>query len=182
MRNIIILLFLAVIGFSACEPTNPYNIGPAYDIAGNLKIDSVKIVAYLDTAQIDSLYRIHDPSGVVIIVQEEGLGSRPSSGTVVYTDYTGSLMEGGTVFDTSIESVARENDLYKEGTSYLPISFTMGTRKVIDGWEFGFKRLRPGSKAVLVIPSSYGYEDQATNSRIPANSVLVFDVDFRGID
>ena len=182
MRNLTIILFLVLIGLSACEATNPYNTGPVYDAAGNLKIDSVKIVAYLDTAQIDSLYRIHDPSGVVIIVQEEGVGSRPTSGTVVYTNYTGSLMGDGSVFDTSIESVARENDLYKEGANYLPIKFTMGTQGVIQGWEIGFRRLRPGSKAVLVIPSPYGYQSQTTNSRIPANSVLRFDVDFLGID
>ncbi|WP_026969574.1 FKBP-type peptidyl-prolyl cis-trans isomerase [Algoriphagus terrigena] len=182
MRNLVIILFLALIGLSACETNNPYDTGPAYDGAGNLKIDSVKIVAYLDTAQIDSLYRIHDPSGVVIIVQEEGVGSRPTTGTVVYTNYTGSLMEDGTVFDTTVESVARTNDLWVEGDDYLPYPFVMDAQRVIRGWEIAFRRLRPGSKAVLVIPSPYGYQDQPNNSRIPANSVLRFDVDFLGID
>jgi FKBP-type peptidyl-prolyl cis-trans isomerase FkpA len=182
MRNFIIILFLGLIGFSACEPNNPYDTGPAYDTPGNLKTDSLKIVAYLDTAQIDSIARIYDPSGVVIILQEDGVGSRPTNGTVVYTDYTGSLMEGGTVFDTSIESVARENNLYKEGWKYLPLDFALGSGKVILGWEFAFRRLRPGSKAVLLIPSPYGYRDQPNNSIIPANSVLRFDVDFLGID
>lgn len=173
---------VALIGFSACETNNPFDTGPVYDVAGNLKIDSAKIVAYLDTAQIDSLYRIYDPSGVVIIVQEEGVGSRPIAGTVVYTDYTGSLMEGGTVFDTSIESVARENSLFVEGRDYLPFSFALTSGNVIPGWDIAFRRLRPGSKAVLIIPSPYGYQDRVNNSRIPANSVLRFDVDFLGID
>lgn len=177
-----ILVLLGIFSMMACEPTNPFNTGPAYDVAGNLKIDSVKIDAFLDTAQIDSIYRIHDPSGVVIIVQEEGVGSRPTTNTVVYTDYTGSLMEGGSVFDTSIESVAKENDLFVEGRDYLPFSFVMGANNVIIGWEFGFRRLRPGSKAVLVIPSPYGYRDQSNNSKIPANSILLFEVDFLGID
>lgn len=182
MRNLSILLFLALVGFSACDPSNPYNTGPAYDVTGNLKIDSVKIVAFLDTAKIDSIYRIHDPSGVVIIVQEEGVGSRPTTNTVVYTNYTGSLMEDGSVFDTSIESVARKNDLYVEGKNYLPFPFTMDAHNVILGWEIGFRRLRPGSKAVLVIPSPYGYQNRENNDRIPANSILLFDVDFLGID
>jgi len=184
MRNIILLLFLGLmIGFSACEATNPYNTGPAYDVDGNLKIDSVKVVAYLDTAKIDSLYRIYDPSGVVIIVQEEGTGSRPTAGTVVYTNYTGSLVEDGKVFDTTIESVARANDLYKEDRQYLPLSFTMDAHGVILGWEIGFRRLRPGSKAVLVIPSPYGYQDRPpASSGIPANAVIRFDVDVLTID
>lgn len=181
-RLIPILVLLGMFSIMACEPTNPFDRGPAYDVEGNLAIDSVKIAAFLDTAKIDSIYRIHDPTGVVIIVQEEGLGSRPTQNTVVYTDYTGSLMEGGTVFDTSIESVARENNLYVEGRSYLPFSFVLVSGNVIAGWHIGFSRLRPGSKAVLVIPSPYGYRDQVNNSRIPANSVLLFDVDFLGID
>lgn len=181
-RLIPILALLGVFSIMACEPTNPFDRGPAYDAEGNLAIDSVKIAAFLDTAKIDSIYRIHDPTGVVIIVQEEGLGTRPTQNTVVYTDYTGSLMEGGTVFDTSIESVARENNLYVEGRSYLPFSFGLVTGNAIAGFHIGFSRLRPGSKAVLVIPSPYGYQDQVNNSRIPANSVLLFDVDFLGID
>lgn len=181
-RFLPILVLLGGFSMMACEPTNPYNTGPAYDVEGNLAIDSVKIAAFLDTAQIDSIYRIHDPSGVVIIVQEEGAGSRPTTNTVVYTNYTGSLMEGGSVFDTSIESVARENDLYVEGRDYLPFSFVIGTNSVIYGWELGFRRLRPGSKAVMVIPSPYAYRDQVNNSRIPANSILLFEVDFLGID
>ncbi len=181
MRNFLILLFLGLIGFSACEPNNPFDTGPAYDTEGNLKIDSLKIVAYLDTAQIDSLYRIYDPSGVVVIVQEEGAGTRPTSNTVVYTDYTGSLIEDGSVFDTSVESVARENDLYVEGRNYAPFSFVLGGGTVITGWEYGFRRLRPGSKAVLIIPSPRGYR-ATESSTIPANSILRFDVDFLGID
>ena len=177
-----ILVLLGMFSMIACEPNNPYNTGPAYDVEGNLKIDSVKILAFLDTAQIDSIYRIHDPSGMVIIVQEEGAGSRPTTNTVVYTDYVGSLMTDGSVFDTSIESVARENSLYVEGRKYIPFSFVLGANNVIYGWEVGFRRLRPGSKAILVVPSAYAYRDQVNNSRIPANSILLFDVDFYGID
>lgn len=182
-RLLPILVLLGMFSMMACEPTNPFNTGPAYDVDGNLKIDSVKVAAFLDTAQIDSIYRIHDPSGVVIIVQEEGAGSRPTTNTVIYTDYTGSLMEGGLVFDTSLESVARENDLYKEGQKYLPLDFVLGANEVILGWEYGFRRLRPGSKAVFVIPSPYAYRDQtAASGKIPANSILLFEVDFLGID
>jgi FKBP-type peptidyl-prolyl cis-trans isomerase FkpA len=102
MRSIILFLVLASVGFSACETTNPFNQGPAYDFEGNLATDRKKIAAYLDTAKIDSVYRIHDPSGVVVIVQEEGKGSRPTNNTVVYTDYIGKLMTTGTVFDLSL--------------------------------------------------------------------------------
>ncbi|RIW18156.1 FKBP-type peptidylprolyl isomerase [Algoriphagus lacus] len=182
IKRLIPVFFLGLLALLSCEPTNPFNTGPAYDVEGNLKIDSTKIVAYLDTAKIDSLYRIHDPSGVVVIVQEEGVGTRPTFNTVVYTDYTGSLMEDGSVFDTSIETVARENNIYVEGRKYNAFSFIIGSSGVIQGWDIAFRRLRPGSKAVLIIPSPYGYRNQSNSDRIPPNSVLIFDVDFLGID
>jgi FKBP-type peptidyl-prolyl cis-trans isomerase FkpA len=183
MRNLIPLFILVILGLSACEPTNPFDQGPAYDFDGNLAIDRKKIAAYLDTAKIDSLYRIHDPSGVVIIVQREGKGSRPIINTVVYTDYIGKLMEGGTVFDTSYESVARLYNIYSESRVYAPFSFVVGAISgPIAGWDVAFRRLRPTSKAVLVIPSPYAYSNQTKNPKIPENSVLVFEVDFLGID
>ncbi|WP_026956296.1 FKBP-type peptidyl-prolyl cis-trans isomerase [Algoriphagus vanfongensis] len=185
MKRINYLLFFlaAVAVFASCEPNNPFATGPVYDFDGNLALDSVKIEAYLDTAQIDSLYRIHDSNtGIVVIVQEEGLGSRPVSGTVVYTNYTGSLITDGSVFDTSLEQVARDNSIYVDGRTYNPLQFTLGAGTVITGWDLAFRRLRPGSKAVLIIPSPYAYQSQTSNERIPANSVLRFDVDFLGID
>lgn len=182
MRNLLPLLFFFVIALSACESTNPFNQGPAYDFEGNLAIDRKKIAAYLDTAKIDSLYRIHDPSGVVVIVQREGQGSRPTNNTVVYTNYTGKLMEQGTVFDTSFEDVARQFNIFVEGRVYAPFSFVVGGATVVTGWDVGFRRLRPSSKAILILPSPYGYSNQTNNPKIPANSVLVFQVDFIGID
>lgn len=187
MTKKLIPLFLVLGMFSmiACESNNPFDTEPPYDFEGNYKIDSAKIVAFLDTAQIDSIRRIHDPSGVVIIVQEEGVGTRPATNTVVYTNYTGSLMEDGIVFDTSLEDVAKENDIFVEDRQYSPFGFVLGIipSQVIQGWQISFSRLRPGTKAVLIIPSPYAYEDQtASGGKIPPNSILLFDIDFLGID
>ncbi len=174
-------LIIALAGLWGCEANNPFNTGPAYDVEANLAIDRPKIEAYLQSAEIDSLYRIHDPSGVVVIVQEEGEGSRPTVNTIVHTDYTGSLLSDGSVFDTSIEAVAKENDLHTETSTYGPISFRLGAASVIPGWEIAFQKLRPRSKALLIIPSTQAYRTNES-ARIPANSILIFEVDFRGID
>jgi FKBP-type peptidyl-prolyl cis-trans isomerase FkpA len=182
MRNLLLILLFALVGLSACETPNPFNQGPAYDFEGNLAIDRKKIAAYLDTAKIDSIYRIHDPSGVVVIVHQEGKGSRPTNNTVVYTDYIGKLMTNGTVFDTSYEDVARLKNIFVEGRVYAPLSFVVGSASVITGWDFGFKRLRPSSKATFIIPSPYAYSNQKSNAKIPENSVLIFQIDFLGID
>jgi FKBP-type peptidyl-prolyl cis-trans isomerase FkpA len=179
-RLIPILVLLGIFSMMACEQTNPFNTEPAYDVEANLKIDNIKIAAYLDTARIDSLYRIHDPSGVVIIVQKEGVGTRPTTNTVIYTDYIGYLFDRK-IFDTSLENVAREADIFNDKLTYTPFQFVFNTGTVIQGWDIAFRRLRPGSKAIFVIPSPWGYRDREQN-RIPANSVLIFKIDFLGID
>jgi FKBP-type peptidyl-prolyl cis-trans isomerase FkpA len=177
-----ILLLLSIVLFS-CNTEPPNFGGPRYDEVGNLALDRVKIEEYLETADYDSLYRIHDPSGVVIIVQEEGSGSRPSSNNTVYTNYVGKLLDG-TVFDTNIEAIAIENNIYDEEREYRIYPFALIPAQQggpITGFSIGFSRLRSGSKAVLIIPSPYAYRDQESED-IPANSVLVFEVDFLGMD
>ncbi|SFT72703.1 FKBP-type peptidyl-prolyl cis-trans isomerase FkpA [Algoriphagus locisalis] len=180
-RTSIFLFLILAIAFASCDAQNPFDTGPPYDLEGNLAKDSLLIVEYLQTAEIDSLYRIHDPSGVVIIVQEEGEGTRPINGNVIYTDYTGSLMSDGSVFDTTDEDVAKDSDIYVEGRDYRVFTFQINSGTVIQGWDIAFRRLRPGSKAQLIIPSPWGYRSNSTE-RIPENSVLIFDVDFRGIE
>src|SRR5690554_427890 len=176
------ILVLLTILFSSCDSGLNFG-GPVYDRAGNLAIDSVKIAEYLRTAEYDSLYRIHDPSGVVIIVLEEGEQSRPAPGSTVHTNYTGSLLDG-TVFDTSIEAVAKEHDIYDENREYRISSFPLipgNQGGPIEGFRQGFLRMRSGSKGVIIISSPWGYQDQESE-RIPANSVLIFEVDFLGFD
>lgn len=172
-----LILFLAI-GF-ACDSPSPF--GPVYDSEGNLARDRVIIDEFLLNAPIDSLYRVYDPSGVVVIVQEEGNGVKPATGNLIFTDFTGSLLDGS-VFDTSIESVAIENGIFSENRNYRLFQFTQGGTEAIMGFNLGFRNLKSGSKAILIIPSPYGYRDSDANERIPANSVLLFEVDFKGLD
>lgn len=180
--NSILSLLLILLISMACEPNNPFG-GPVYDFDGNMEKDSLIIDEFLKTAQIDSIYRYHDISGVVVIVQEEGEGDKPGMGNLIYTDYTGKLLDG-TVFDTNIEEVAKENDIFVETRNYRLFQFVMDLRGsgAIEGFFFGFRNLKSGSKAVLIIPSPRAYRDSETNERIPPNSVLMFEVHFRGME
>ena len=183
-RQLVSIFFVAALSFSCQDQLGGFG-GPVYDNEGNLAADREKIDDYLLTAPFDSLYRIHDPSGVVIIVEEEGDGSRPDAGNVIYTNYTGYLLDGS-VFDSNLEDVAIANDIYEEERNYDIFNFFLGQNTsqggAIQGFSLGFQRLRSGSKATIIIPSPYGYRDNENVIRVPANSVLVFDVEFLGMD
>jgi len=111
--------------------------------------------------------------------EEEGNGIKPENGQVVEVNYTGKFLDGE-VFDTSVESIAKEAGIYNEDREYTPLEFPLGNRQVILGWDVGIKLLDEGSKATLILPSYLGY-GHTGNSTIPANSVLLFEVELVNI-
>jgi FKBP-type peptidyl-prolyl cis-trans isomerase FkpA len=177
--KLLLFAFTSSIFILSCEVKNPY--GPSYDEEGNLAKDRAIIQDYLAKTPMDSLYRIHDPSGVVVIVQKEGNGAIPKTNNVIYINYVGKLLDNA-VFDTNIEAIARANNIFDANRSYKAFEFIQGSPGVITGYTFGFRNLKSGSKAILLIPSPFAYRDDAKNPRIPPNSVLRFDVDFLGMD
>lgn len=187
MKNSIIPALLSILILSvSCDDQMGMFGGPVYDMEGNLAIDRVRIAEYLETAPYDSLYRVHDrATGIVVIVQEEGVGSRPRTGNVVYSNYTGKLTNGN-LFDTNLEDVAVANGIFNEDRNYDIFTFFLGQPAsqggAIEGFSHGFRRLRSAGKGVIVIPSPYGYRDNPNLPDIPENSVLVFEVELLGFD
>lgn len=79
--------------------------------------------------------------------------------------YTGTLTNG-TVFDSSVE---------RGSPIDLPVS------GVIPGWVEGLQLMHVGEKYKLYIPSDLAYGAQSPSPAIPANSVLVFELELLGI-
>lgn len=99
-------------------------------------------------------------SGLYVYVEEPGSDEKPSLESFLTLNYEGRLLDG-TVFD---------------GTSGTPAVFPFPVSNLIKGWQEGMPYFGKGGKGKLVIPPDLGYgsRDQGT---IPANSVLVFDVE-----
>ena len=117
-----------------------------------------------------------DEDGLYIIVNKKGKGQKVEIGRDVAINYTGRLLDGK-VFDTSIETVAKSNDIYEPQRQYAPLSYTVGRMSLIRGWENGVINQPAGSKLTLIIPSSLGYGTQGAGDRIPPNSPLIFDIE-----
>ena len=106
-------------------------------------------------------------SGLYYSVAKEGTGAQIAKGQNVTMNYTGKLLDGK-VFDSNED----ENFHHKQ-----PFSFPVGMGQVIPGWDEGVLLLKKGSKASLYIISSLAYGEHAPSPMIPANSILVFDVE-----
>lgn len=106
-------------------------------------------------------------SGLYIQDLVVGTGTEATRGRQVTVDYTGWLPDGK-MFDSS--KPADRN----------PLMFTLGQGRVIEGWEQGLPGMKVGGVRKLVIPAELGYGDQS-RGEIPANSVLIFDVELLSI-
>mgnify|MGYP000211024311 FL=1 len=97
-------------------------------------------------------------SGLYYVIDNPGNGDTPNINSTVTVAYVGKLTDG-TIFDQS---------------GSVPATFQLSG--VIQGWQEGIPLFSEGGSGTLLIPSALGYGNQAVGS-IPANSVLIFDVD-----
>ena len=117
-------------------------------------------------AKIKSRYTdaITTDSGLCYVVDQEGAGeATPSRGDRIQAHYTGAFWDGE-VFDSSVE----RGD---------PLAFSVGIGKVIEGWDEAFLTMKKGEKRTLIIPSELGYGPHGYPGAIPANAILIFEVE-----
>ena len=97
------------------------------------------------------------PSGLQYKVIKPGTGTNPTDADITLITYEGKLTDG-TTFDKSQQPTP------------MPVA------GVVPGFSEALKLMQRGGKYRLWIKPSLGYGDKATGP-IPANSVLVFDVE-----
>lgn len=147
------LLLVVGIAMAACE-SDPLGVDPRnVTFAPELGID------------LDAMTRTS--SGLYYQDMEEGTGATAAAGSNVSAYYRGWLPNG-----TLFEETQPPED---------PISFELGIGFVIAGWDEGLVGMRAGGVRKLVIPPSLGFGNQAVGP-IPANSVLVFEVNLVAVE
>lgn len=110
-------------------------------------------------------------SGLYYQIVKEGSGSTATPGQQVTVNYTGRTLDGN-VFDSNVDPAFNHVE---------PFTFPLGQGAVIPGWDEGVALLKKGSKAKLFIPSPLAYGPASPGPEIPANSILVFDVEVTDI-
>ena len=106
-------------------------------------------------------------SGLRYQIIQKGNGKKAEAGKMVSVHYKGAL-DNGSVFDSSY-------------TRKKPIDFKLGVGQVIEGWDEGIQLLQVGDKARFVIPSHLGYGSAGAGGVIPADAILVFDVELMDV-
>ena len=124
-----------------------------------------QLEAYLSTAGITTATK--HCSGMYYIIDVAGSGATATICSTVSVKYKGQLTTG-TVFDQST----------------TPVNFQLSG--LIEAWKKGIPLIKSGGKIKLYCPPTLAYgsqvvRDGAGNTVIPANSILIFEVELTNV-
>ena len=106
------------------------------------------------------------PRKLVVIPLREGTGPEVESPDRVTTHYLGQVWGARKPFESSFPQE--------------PASFSIGMSEVIKAWDRGLDGQKEGARVMIIAPPELAYGPDA-QSRIPANSTLVFVIDVLGV-
>ena len=146
-------LFLSIVLFTSCIDSENEVIQPEPQT-------EVDILKYIEDNNLDAT---KTESGLYYVINSEGEGTKPTSGSDVTVSYKGTFLNGVT-FDKSTEA---------------GIEFNLS--QVISGWTEGIQLFKEGGEGLLIVPYNLGYG--INNYRgIPGGSVLVFDINLISVN
>lgn len=154
-------------GTSGLSPSVPANSVVRFDVevVPYSAVDDALIQKYLAANNITNAQK--QASGLYYVPGTTNTSAaQPSAGKTVSVNYTGKLTDG-TVFDAS--------------QANMPYTFVLGLGKVIAGWDEGIALMHKGDKGKLIIPPALAYGAAGSSPKIPANAILVFDVELTDI-
>jgi FKBP-type peptidyl-prolyl cis-trans isomerase len=157
------LAALAIIALAGCQQGKPGEATPPPSSS-----PATQQSAPPAAPQATAAKEVTTPSGLKYQDLVVGNGAMAANGSQVEVNYTGWLTDG-TKFDSSLDS------------GRTPLPFTIGAGMVIRGWDEGVKGMRVGGKRKLTIPPDLAYGERGYPPLIPANSILVFEVELMGV-
>ena len=115
-------------------------------------------------------------SGLYYTIQSPGSGKQIEKGQTVSMMYTGKTLDGH-IFDSNMDAeVAKKN-----GHGSDPLTFVVGMGQMIPGVDEGAGLLKKGAKATLYLPSPIAYGPQSPSPEIPANAIMIFEVEIKDV-
>lgn len=118
-----------------------------------------QIAAFIERVGWEAVRR---PSGLWIILEEEGQGPLITDNDVVSFAFSLSLLDGTPCYEAGPEN---------------PKQIIVGKGGVESGVNEGVKSLKNGSRAVLLIPPHLAHGNFGDRNKVPGNSVLIYRIE-----
>jgi len=112
------------------------------------------------------------PQGTRYQDLKPGIGEAAEYGDVVTMHFVGWLDAEG----------RKGKEIYNSRREHEPVSFVVGTDKVMQGWSDGVIGMKAGGKRLLMLPSALGYGSKGVEGVIPPDASLLFVIDVMSIE
>ena len=104
------------------------------------------------------------PQGARYKDLQPGTGDTAEPGDLATIHFTGWLDDNG----------KQGKQLYNTRKARRPISFVVGTDRVMPGWNEGVIGMRQDGKRLIMLPPSLGYRGRGAQDVVPPGSSLIF--------
>ena len=95
---------------------------------------------------------------------KSGAGEHAETGDVATIHFASWLDDAG----------RKGRGIYNTRNHSHPVSFVIGTDRIMPGWNEGVIGMRPGGKRLLKIPAELGYGARGVQDVVPPNASLIF--------
>lgn len=112
------------------------------------------------------------PKGAEYRDLQMGEGESAKLGDVAVMHFVGWLAEGR----------QRGKEIFNTRNEGRPVSFVVGTDRVMEGWNEGVVGMRPGGRRLLIVPPGLAYGAKAVEDLIPANASLMFVIELMAVE
>lgn len=121
------------------------------------------LVAFTGKSQANKPFTI-TPSGLEYKNLKIGSGMEARLGDIAVIHFIGWLNDNG----------QQGKEIFNSRRQREPVSFKIGTDKVMQGWNEGVIGMQAGGKRMLRIPPELGYGAKAVDDVVPPNARLIF--------
>lgn len=112
------------------------------------------------------------PGGLRFKDLQLGQGQTAVTGQVATIHFIGWLDEHG----------QRGREIYNSRNRGQPVSFVIGTDRVMQGWNAGVIGMKPGGQRLLLVPPSMAWGGRAVDDVVPANAAMMFRIELISLE
>jgi FKBP-type peptidyl-prolyl cis-trans isomerase len=112
------------------------------------------------------------PAGTRYRDLQPGSGETAAAGDIATMHFTGWLDVGG----------HKGREFYNSRSEGTPVSFVIGTERVMPGWNDGIIGMRPGGRRLLLLPPEMAYGAKGVQDIVPPNSSLIFIIELLDLE
>ena len=98
---------------------------------------------------------------------QPGSGISAAPGDLVTMHFIGWLDDRG----------GKGKELYSTRRDHGPVTYVVGTDRVMPGWSEGVTGMKPGGRRLVMLPPALAYGARAVDRVIPANASLIFEIE-----